>query len=268
MTFPVKAIVFDWAGTMIDFGCMAPVNALLDVFNREGVPINHAEARADMGRAKIDHLRAILSATSVMQRWQAAKGRAPNDADIARLYTNLEPAMTKAASKTTSLIPGALKVFEELNALGVRIGSGTGYTRAMMAPILSAAARQGYRPEVVICAGETPSGRPSPLMTWAALVALDSWPAWRCIKVDDAEVGIVEGREAGCWTIGIAASGNGVGLSLADFAALSSADRRKLTSIAAEPLTAAGADFVIDDVSQLLSVIHEIAARIDRGERP
>ena len=23
MSFPVKAVVFDWAGTMIDFGCMA-----------------------------------------------------------------------------------------------------------------------------------------------------------------------------------------------------------------------------------------------------
>ena len=30
MSFPVKAVVFDWAGTMVDFGCMAPVEALMN----------------------------------------------------------------------------------------------------------------------------------------------------------------------------------------------------------------------------------------------
>lgn len=268
MTFPVKAVIFDWAGTMIDFGCMAPVNALLDVFDRESVPITPAEARADMGRAKMDHLRAILAATSVAQRWHAAKGASPDETDLARLYALLEPAMTEATGRAAHLIPGALSAFEELTALGVRIGSGTGYTRAMMSPILLAAAAQGYRPEVVICAGETPSGRPAPLMTWAALVALNVWPAWCCIKVDDAAVGIIEGREAGCWTIGVAASGNGVGLDEADFAALSHDQRRELIAAAAAPLVAAGADFVVDDVSQLLPVVQAIAARIERGERP
>ena len=36
MNFPVKAVVFDWAGTMVDFGCMAPVEALIEVFAKEG----------------------------------------------------------------------------------------------------------------------------------------------------------------------------------------------------------------------------------------
>ena len=61
MSFPVKAVVFDWAGTVIDFGCMAPVEALIDVFAAEGLAITAAEARADMGRAKLDHLRALLA---------------------------------------------------------------------------------------------------------------------------------------------------------------------------------------------------------------
>ena len=99
-----------------------------------------------------------------------------------------------------------------MRKLGVRIGSGTGYTREMMADILVSAAEQGYAPEIVVCAGETPSGRPAPLMTWKALIALDAWPARACIKVDDAPVGIEEGRLAGCWTVGLSASGNGMGL--------------------------------------------------------
>jgi phosphonoacetaldehyde hydrolase len=61
MTFPVKAVILDWAGTMIDHGSRAPVIALLAVFADSGVPLSESEARVDMGRAKRDHIRAILA---------------------------------------------------------------------------------------------------------------------------------------------------------------------------------------------------------------
>lgn len=262
MSFPVKAVIFDWAGTMIDFGCMAPVDALLEVFETEGLPITPAEARADMGKAKHDHLRAILENPGVAARWQAAKGMAVSAQDVEALYEKLVPAMARAAAASARLIPGAAQAAADLRALGVKIGSGTGYTRAMMTPILAAAAEQGYAPDVVVCAGETPSGRPSPLMTWKALVELDAWPASACIKIDDAAVGITEGKLAGCWTIGLSASGNGVGMDLQSFSALSPDERlAKMTAAEAE-LRAAGADFVIADVSQLMPVVHRIAERI------
>ena len=262
MSFPVKAVVFDWAGTMVDFGCMAPVEALIEVFAAEGVPISDVEARRDMGKAKHDHLTAIMANPAVATRWQAQKGAAASVADIERIYRNLVPAMTAAAARASILIPGAAETAAALAALGVKIGSGTGYTREMMAGILAAAAKQGYAPEAVVCAGETPSGRPAPLMTWKALIALDAWPARACIKVDDAAVGIEEGRLAGCWTVGLSASGNGIGMTRESFLALSPEDRRARLAQAEVPLRDAGADFIIEDVSQLMPVVHEIARRI------
>ena len=76
-SFPVKAIVLDWAGTVVDFGCMAPVRALIEVFGEDGFVLTDAEARADMGKAKIDHLRAILAAADVAERWRVTKGALP-----------------------------------------------------------------------------------------------------------------------------------------------------------------------------------------------
>src|SRR5262249_3087206 len=154
------------------------------------------------------------------------KGAAASEDDISRLYARLEVAMKAAAGRSAQLIEGAAETVAALREAGVRIGSGTGYTREMMTPILASAAAQGYAPEGVVCAGETPSGRPAPLMTWKALIALDAWPANACIKVDDAPVGIEEGRLAGCWTVGVAASGNGVGLSAAALAELPEPERR------------------------------------------
>lgn len=262
MSFPVKAVVFDWAGTMIDFGCTAPVRALIGVFSDEGLPLTEAEARRDMGKAKLDHLRALFTDPTVSARWIARKGTPPSEADVDRLYRALVPAMTEAAAKSSTLIPGAAETVAALHALGVRIGSGTGYTREMMADILPLAAAQGYAPDVVVCAGETPSGRPAPLMTWKALIELDAWPARACIKVDDAPVGIEEGRLAGCWTVGLSASGNGVGLDVNALAALTADDRAERLRSSARALEAAGADFVVEDVSQLMPVVHDIARRI------
>src|SRR6202012_4803211 len=110
---------------------------------------------------------------------------------------------------------------------------------------------QGYAPEVVVCAGETPSGRPAPLMTWKALVDLDAWPAHACVKVDDATVGIEEGRLAGCWTIGLAAASNAVGLNSKDYRPLAEPDRLERVAPSAAELKAAGAHFVIDPIADI-----------------
>jgi phosphonoacetaldehyde hydrolase len=268
MTRAIKAVVFDWAGTMVDFGCLAPVEALISAYAAEGVALDAATARADMGRAKRDHVRSLMATPVVAEAWAAAKGAAPSEADGERLFAALEPMMVRAAATFSTMIPGAARLAAELAASGVKIGSCTGYTRTMMEAVLPRAADQGYLPATVVCAGETPSGRPSPLMLWQALVNLDAWPAGACVKVDHAEVGIGEGRAAGCWTIGVAASGNGVGLGLDDYQALPQEARQARVAAAAVSLTAAGADFVVDTVADVRPALAEIEARIAAGRGP
>jgi phosphonoacetaldehyde hydrolase len=267
MSYPVKAVIFDWAGTVIDFGSMAPVVAMIDAFAAHGVAISEPDVRRDMGRAKRDHVGAIISDPAVADRWTAATGAPPTTADGDRIHDALEPLIAAAAVRHAKLIPGAAEVMADLTDLGVKIGSGTGYTRQTMTGVLPRAAAQGYSPGVVVCSGETPSGRPAPLMTWKALIELNAWPAQACIKVDDATVGIEEGRLAGCWTIGVSASGNGVGLGLDAYRALAEADRAERVAASAGLLTAAGADYVIDTIADIRPVLEEIAARIAAGER-
>lgn len=247
----LKAVVFDWAGTMIDFGSRAPVVALCRVFAQAGVAIEEAEARADMGLAKRDHIRALLGQPRVAQAWTAAQGRRWDEADVGTLFAAIGPMMRDAARDHADLIPGAAEIVADLRAHGVAIGSCTGYTRAMMADILPRAAEQGYRPDLLVCAEETPEGRPSPLMLWKNLVELGAWPATACVKVDNADVGIAEGRAAGVWTIGVAATGNAIGLSQAALAALTPEDHADRIDRARAGLLAAGAHIVIDSVADL-----------------
>lgn len=268
MSSPIKAVIFDWAGTMVDFGSVAPVMAMRDAFAAEGVAVTDAEIRAHMGRAKRDHVAQILEGHRVHAAWTATQRAAPTDRDVDRLHDALEPLMFAAAASCSDLIDGAADLARDLRARGVRIGSTTGYTRTMMQAILPRAAAQGYAPDAVVCAGETLEGRPSPLMVWKALVEMGVWPARACVKVDDAEVGMGEGREAGCWTVGIAASGNGVGLNASELAALPPAERIALVDRARDALMAAGAHAVVDTVADLSPVLAEIERRIQAGEAP
>lgn len=265
---PIQAIVFDWAGTMIDFGCRAPVLALREVFAEAGIEISETEARADMGRAKRDHVRALLAMPRVAALWTERHGATSTEADVDRLHDAVEPKMRAAARDCAQLIPGAAELFADLRARGVKIGSTTGYTRPMMVDILPLAAEQGYAPDVVVCAGETAAGRPSPLMMWKALVELGAWPARACVKVDDAVVGIGEGLEVGAWTVGLSASGNGVGLSREELAQLPEAERAERIEASAQALREAGAHYVVDSVADLGPVLAEIEARVARGESP
>lgn len=262
------AVVFDWAGTVIDFGCLAPVSALQAAMAQEGVTVSEAQVRADMGRAKRDHVAALLQSPLVAQAWLSAKGVPATDADVDRIYEALVPLMKTAAAAHTQLIDGADRVAAQLRASGIKVGGCTGYTREMMAEILPRAAEQGYAPAVTVCAGETAQGRPTPLMLWSVLTQLEAWPVRACVKVDDAPVGIQEGVAAGVWTVGVSASGNEVGLSAAALAALPSDDRQDHIDHAARALAGAGADFIIPTVADLPGVLQQIEARIAGGLNP
>jgi phosphonoacetaldehyde hydrolase len=164
------------------------------------------------------------------------------------------------------IIPGTLAAIDALRARGIRIAGTTGYTRPIMDALEPLAAAAGYAPELTVCAGDLPAGRPTPLMMWYAMAKLGVWPAASVVKVDDTAPGIGEGKAAGAWTVGIALTGNATGLSAEELAALSQSDRTRLRDHAAAELR--DADMVIDSIADLPEAVAAIDARLAAGQRP
>ena len=158
----LKAVVFDWAGTTIDFGSRAPMGAFVEVFREFGVEIAVEEARRPMGLPKWDHIRALGDIPRIADAWRAAHGAAFSDKDADRIHEVFEPLNARVVTDFAELIPGTLEAVETLRGRGVKIGSTTGYTRAIMQPLLPKAAEQGYAPDNLVCAGDLPVGRPTP----------------------------------------------------------------------------------------------------------
>lgn len=264
----IEAVIFDWAGTMIDFGSRAPMGVFVELFHRQGLEVSVLEARVPMGLPKRAHIAAMLAQPRIADAWAAQYGATATEADIDRLYAEFGPMNVAIAAQFADLVPGALPIIERLKADGVRIGSTTGYTRAIMEQVVPVAAAQGYAPETLVCADDLPEGRPGPMMMQKCFADLDLADPARVVKVDDTEPGIAEGLAAGTWTVGVAVSGNAVGLSAAEWAALSPNAQFALRRQATQRLFEVGAHFVVDTVTDLLPVLDTIRGKLAAGQTP
>ena len=217
----LKAVVFDWAGTTIDYGSRAPMGAFVKVFSQFKVdtfdrgstaPDGLAETGSHQGAGRqFRHRRALAEGA-----WRTRRPKR----DVDRIYEVFVPLNTRVVTDYADLIPARSKLSRTARRRGMKIGSTTGYTREIMEPLLPLARAQGYVPDNLVCAGDLAAGRPTPLMMYRCFADLGVWPAQAVVKVDDTVPGIAEGLAAGCWTVGVAMSGNALGLSLDEVGAL------------------------------------------------
>jgi phosphonoacetaldehyde hydrolase len=264
----LQAAIFDWAGTVVDYGCIAPAQVFVETFAAEGVALTVGEARAPMGMNKRDHIATVLALPDVAARWQEAHGAPAGTRDIDRLYAAFVPRQIALIGASAELIPGALDAVAALRARGLKIGGCTGYVRAMMDILEPAASANGYAPDVSVASDDVGGGRPAPWMIFHIAQRLSVYPMAAIVKIGDTEVDIAEGLNAGVWTVALAQTGNEIGLSEADFHALPAAEREARLSAARAKLSDAGAHYVIDTLHDLLPVVDDIEARLRKGERP
>jgi phosphonoacetaldehyde hydrolase len=264
----LRAAIFDWAGTVIDHGSLAPMGAFVKAFAAFDIDISIDEARGPMGMAKRPHIATLMALPRIAQAWKVRHGRLPDDRDIDAVFAIFLPMNIAAVKDHSRLIAGAAQTVSKLREAGLKIGTTTGYTHEIMDAVLPLAAEQGFSPDSIVCTGDTPAGRPSPFMIYRSLMDLGVWPASACFKVDDTEVGIAEGLNAGAWAVGVAMSGNVFGLTVADTERLSPAELASKRDNAHARLRAAGAHYVIDSVADLMPVAVDIEGRLQRGERP
>lgn len=266
----VKACIFDFAGTVCDAGVFAPVLTFQQLFVEEGVPITAEEVRAPMGVHKRIHIQRICQLPEVNKRWIAAKGKAPTNDDAERIYIKSLTATLDLLPTNSKMITGVAATIARLRSeFGVKIGGSTGYTQEIMAKLRPLLAASGYSPDSIVTSDEVPSARPGPNMILLNMIRLDlNCPAAAVVKCDDSAPGIIAGLHAGTWTVGIAKTGNYVGMSEAEMAAADPKVLAAKVKAAADILYQAGAHFVIDTTVDLPPVIAEINKRMALGLRP
>jgi len=105
---PLRAVILDMAGTIVDHGSCAPAGVFIEVFRRQGIPITMAQARGPMGAHKRDHVAAIAAMPEVADAWRSTHGRDATNSDIEAMYQALIPLQLAALPDYSALIPGTV----------------------------------------------------------------------------------------------------------------------------------------------------------------
>jgi phosphonoacetaldehyde hydrolase len=264
----IKLAIFDWAGTTVDFGCLAPTRAFLEAFARHNIMLTVPQVRGPMGLHKYDHVRTLLEMPAVSEQWQFVHGRPWNEADAMTIYGEVTPLQVEAVRQHTQLVPDLLDCIAELRSREIRIGSTTGYPREAAEVMFAAAHEQGYLPDCCLTADDTPAVRPAPWMIFRIMQELDVFPPSSVVKIGDTVPDIEEGRNAGAWSLGVIASGSEIGLSAEEWGALPDEQQRSRLETVGRKLLDAGAHYVIPTLKELPATIDHIEARQETGERP
>lgn len=252
----ISTVIFDWAGTTVDFGSFAPVDAFMSAFKAFGLTPTADETRAPMGMAKRAHIAAMLRERRLAAQFHEVHGREQAEADIDAIYREFEPALFGSLEKYAEPLPGVLEVVKVLREKNIKIGSTTGYTRQMMDIVAPIAKACGYWPDCLVCPDETGGvGRPFPYMLWRNLEQLGAGGISEALKIGDTAADMREGKAAGCLCVGVIVGSSMLGLAEDEVKKLEAPARSGLFAATRQKYISAGADFVIDSISELPRLI-------------
>ncbi|MDR2753637.1 MAG: phosphonoacetaldehyde hydrolase [Oscillospiraceae bacterium] len=255
----IKAIIFDWAGTTVDYGCFAPVDAFISAFAHFGMKPTMEETRAPMGMQKRAHIEKMLEGARLAALWKEKQGRAHTRQDIHEIYNRFEPALFEVLHHHADPLPGVLETVAKIREMGIVIGSTTGYTQAMMEVVVPLAKARGYAPDCLVCPEECGGiGRPYPYMLWRNLEKLGVESIHEVLKIGDTAADMQEGKNAGCLCAGVAKGSSMLGLSAEELAKENSDALTALLDTAKRNYKKAGADFVLADIAALPGLIETL----------
>lgn len=255
----IKAVIFDWAGTTVDYGCFAPVQAFIEAFKKYGVEPTMDEVREPMGMAKKDHVRTMLQMERISREWQNVYNRPFTEEDVDHIYQESEKLILTMLPDFCEPKPYVLECVERLREMGIKIGSTTGYNDEMMGIVVSGAEAAGYIPDVWVSPDATgKKGRPYPYMIYENMKRLDILSVDAVLKVGDTVADIEEGKNAGVTTVGILEGSSLMALSEQEYNSLSTEEQKVAKEKVHKIYIESGADYVIDNMSQLCNLITTI----------
>ena len=244
----VEAVIFDWAGTTIDYGSRAPIVAFQKAFANVGIQISEAEIRQDMGLDKYTHIHKIMDLPAIQNDWQARFQVLPTEDDCNQIFSNFK-----------AILLSSLTEFGHLEAHNISYGTTTGYDAEMLALVLPIAAKQGYRPAVNITSEQTGGvGRPAPAMLALAAEQLTVTDPTTVMKIGDSVNDILEGNNADAVSVGIIDGSNIMGLSELAFNALSPAEQAERRAHVTAAYQRAGADYILQSMAELPALLDQI----------
>lgn len=252
----IEAVIFDWAGTTVDYGSLAPVEAFIAAFKKFGIIPTNDEVRKPMGIAKIDHVREMLKMERISNEWKHIHGREFTEDDVKEIYELSETLILDVLKDYSDPKPYVLETISALREKDIKIGSTTGYNDEMMEIVKKVASEKGYTPDACFTPDSTNKiGRPYPYLIFKNMMELNVKSVDSVVKVGDTVADIIEGKNAGVTTVGIIEGSSVLGYTQDEYNALSDEEKKEAKTRATETYKNCGADYVLDNIKGLVELI-------------
>ncbi|QKJ50563.1 phosphonoacetaldehyde hydrolase [Providencia rettgeri] len=162
----IQAVILDWAGTTVDFGSFAPTQIFIEAFKRVfDIEITLAQARIPMGLGKWQHIEALGKLPEIDTLWKVKFGRSMTSEDIDTIYAAFMPLQIAKVVDFAAPIAGVSDTITTLRQQNIKIGSCSGYPRAVMEKLVPAAQKLGYHPDYWVASDDIPAGG-RPVLGW------------------------------------------------------------------------------------------------------
>jgi beta-phosphoglucomutase len=211
---PLDGIVFDMDGVLL---ASSPIHEAAYRQALSALPVRHFDYRRLAGLRTLDGIRAVLTENAI----------ALSEAHVEALAVHKSGIALQRIVAENPIVPGAAQVLRSLSQTH-KLGLATSASPAAMNAFLD---QNGLRPlfQCVVHSGDVSRAKPSPEIFQTAFLRLNLAAA-NCLVVEDAIAGIQAAKSAGAAACGIP------------------------STCAASELGAAGADWIIDRLEDLLDV--------------
>ncbi|QJD81922.1 phosphonoacetaldehyde hydrolase [Cohnella herbarum] len=265
----IQGIIMDWAGTTVDYGCMAPVHVFLDIFRSRGIEPTMDEVRAPMGLLKWDHIKAMLEMPRIGKLFEERMGRPYRNSDVDELHDEFEPKLLEILHRFAEPIEHVVDVVNRLRRDGLKIGGTTGYNDAMMKIVASNAREKGYAPDYWVTPDSVfGKGRPNPYMIYSNMIHLDMGVPSQVIKVGDTASDIQEAINAGVWAVGVVKGSSMLGLTEEEVGTMEHSVLREHIDAAKQRFLECGAHYVVEKMSHLPDIVELVNEQLKEGDKP
>ena len=269
----VQAVILDWSGTVSDKYAIAPALCFQKTFQIFDIHPTMEQCRKTMGIRKDLHISEMLfNEEDIRSQWIKKFKREPEEKDVLLLHSQFIPIQLKClASKHYGLLlPGTRKIFNIMRSNNIKIGSTTGFTRPMIDILIDASHKQGIWFDSTVGGDEVVNGcRPFPHMLYKNLDNMGIDDIQTVIKIDDTISGIEEGKNAGCWTVGVSRYSNYMNIDSEEHESqLTTREIKRRNQISRHKLIDAGAHYVIDSLADIMPIIHRINTQLEKGYCP
>ena len=201
----VRACIFDLGGTIVDKYSLIPFKSFKSAFKKHNININSNLIIKDMGIEKKQHITKILDDKYTSRNWFNHYKRYPNSNDIDNIYNDFKK-FNDSHAEYIDIIPQTKYIVNYLRDNNIFIGCTTGFGKSTTDIISKKLRNHNIYLDNFVSSECVPKNtlRPNSGMIYRNLSNFNININDCVIKVDDTNVGIIEGKRAGCITVGVA----------------------------------------------------------------